>query len=514
MIWLRTTDGGLQRLTSYKPKKGAGLGGPEDYQHFCAAASQLMADYDIAPELLDNVLAAAAHTVEPKGTESGSERVWLFQANPTIYDIDHALSELTEVTWVVRQSKNEVRKGDFVYLWRSGPDAGVVATATVMNDPVEMPGDTDDPYVIKVESLSKPEPRVVLRIDSVLPAVIRRSDLIEHSILKDLGVIRFAKATNFKLTSQQDRALRALLAGTQGIPMLRAEIEDRVYLPLSWLQEAVDLLEEKGQVVFYGPPGTGKTFVALVLAEEITRDGGQFRIVQFHPSYSYEDFVGGFRPVDDDGAHGVMYRRTDGPLRELAAAAAGDPAHPYVLIVDEINRGNIPKIFGELLFLLEYRQKAIRLQYWPEEDFSLPNNLFFIGTMNTADRSIALVDAALRRRFYFVPFIPTVPPVSNVLGRWLNTHKFDYEAARLLALLNEEIARDEVAIGPSYFMTDLKDGPDLGRIWDRAIMPLLEEYYYGTAWEPAKFALPRLKARLDGAQGEDVEEEGQTEGSE
>lgn len=203
-----------------------------------------------------------------------------------------------------------------------------------------------------------------------------------------------------------------------------------------------------------------------------------------------------------------------GPLRELAAAAAGDPAHPYVLIVDEINRGNIPKIFGELLFLLEYRQKAIRLQYWPEEDFSLPNNLFLIGTMNTADRSIALVDAALRRRFYFVPFIPTVPPVSNVLGRWLSTHKFDDEAARLLALLNEEIARDEVAIGPSYFMTDPKDGPDLGRIWDRAIMPLLEEYYYGTVWEPARFALPRLKARLDRAPSEDVEEEGQTEGIE
>jgi 5-methylcytosine-specific restriction protein B len=321
------------------------------------------------------------------------------------------------VTWVVRQYTSEVRKGDFVYLWRSGPDAGIVATATVLSDPAELPGDADDPYVMKAESLSKPEPRVVLRIDSVLPTVMRRSDLVEHPVLKDLGVIRFAMASNFKVTPQQDQALRAFLVGAQGMPLLRAEIEDRVYLPLAWPQEVVDLLEEKGQVVFYGPPGTGKTFVALVLAEEITRDGGQFRIVQFHPSYSYEDFVGGFRPVEDDGVYGVRYRRTDGPLRELAATAAGDPAHPYVLIVDEINRGNIPKIFGELLFLLEYRQKAVRLQYWPEEEFSLPSNLFLIGTMNTADRSIALVDAALRRRFYFVPFIPTAPPVSNVLNR-------------------------------------------------------------------------------------------------
>jgi 5-methylcytosine-specific restriction enzyme B len=276
---------------------------------------------------------------------------------------------------------------------------------------------------------------------------------------------------------------------------VRIEIEDRVHIPQRWLQDALDLLTEKGQVVFYGPPGTGKTFVALALAEEITRDGGGFRIVQFHPSYSYEDFVGGFRPVEDAGAFGVKYRRTNGPLRDLAAEAARDSRHPYVLIVDEINRGNIPKIFGELLFLLEYRQKAVRLQYWPEE-FSLPRNLFVIGTMNTADRSIALIDAALRRRFYFVPFMPTVPPVSGVLDEWLQKHGHNDEAARLLDLLNLEIAQDEIGIGPSYFMTDPELGPDLDRIWARAITPLLEEYYYGTAWDPDKFSLRRLRAQL------------------
>ncbi len=279
------------------------------------------------------------------------------------------------------------------------------------------------------------------------------------------------------------------------------------------MQEALDLLAEKGQIVFYGPPGTGKTFVALALAEEITREGGDFRIVQFHPSYSYEDFVGGFRPVEDDGAHGVRYQRTNGPLRDLAAAAADDPAHPYVLIVDEINRGNIPKIFGELLFLLEYRQKAVRLQYWPEEQFSLPRNLFLIGTMNTADRSIALVDAALRRRFYFVPFTPTAPPVSAVLDKWLKKQGHSDEAARLLDLLNAEIARDEVSIGPSYFMTDPETGPDLERIWARGIMPLLEEYYYGTASETDKFSLAKLKARLTGqANQPSMEGEQQPEG--
>ena len=496
-VWLSITDRGLQRLTNYKPTKSPSSGGPNDYAAFCEAAQQLVTDYEIPPELLDFVLAAAgrhqaAENGKPVPLAGG---VWLFQANPSIYAIDQALSESTELTWVVRQYTNEVRKGDRVYLWRSGSEAGVVATATVESEPAVLPGDAGDPYLLKPASLSKAEPRVVLRIESVLPAPIRRSELLDHAVLNALGVIKFANATNFKVTKEQDEALRTLVSGFH-VPALTTEIEERVHLPRAWLQEALDLLVEKGQVVFYGPPGTGKTYVALALAEEITREGGDFRIVQFHPSYSYEDFVGGFRPVEDDGAHGVRYWRTNGPLRELAAAAAADPGHPYVLIVDEINRGNIPKIFGELLFLLEYRQKAVRLQYWPEEQFSLPRNLFLIGTMNTADRSIALVDAALRRRFYFVPFMPTAPPVSSVLDRWLAKYGHGDESARLLDLLNEEIARDEVAIGPSYFMTDPTNGPDLERIWERAIMPLLEEYYYGTAWDSARFGLEKLRARL------------------
>jgi MoxR-like ATPase len=514
-VWLSITDRGLQRLTSYKPTKSPSSGGPDDYAAFCEAAQHLIADYEIPPELLDFVLAAAGrHEARDAKQGATGAGAWLFQANPSIYDVDQALSESGELTWVVRQYTSEVHKGDRVYLWRSGPDSGVIATATVDDGPTVMPGDAGDPYLLKPEALSKAEPRVVLHVDSVLSTPIRRSDLLDHSVLKDLGVIKFANATNFKVTKEQDEALQALVSGFH-IPPLTAEIEERVHLPRAWLQEALDLLVEKGQVVFYGPPGTGKTYVALALAEEATRDGGGFRIVQFHPSYSYEDFVGGFRPVEDDGAHGVRYERKNGPLRDMAAAAAADPAHPYVLIVDEINRGNIPKIFGELLFLLEYRQQAVRLPYWPEEQFRLPRNLFVIGTMNTADRSIALVDAALRRRFYFVPFVPTEAPIKSVLWAWLNKHGHNDEPARLLDLLNEEIASDEVAIGPSYFMTDAESGPDLERIWKRAIMPLLEEYYYGTKWDRSRFGLAKLRARLDGepveqALSEDEETAGQS----
>ena len=510
-VWLQITDRGLQRLAEYKPSRSPGNGRAQDYEQFCTVATRLMNEYEIPPELLDAVLAEAGRAqAQPAAEQKPSAvNVWMFQANPSVYDIDQALSELGELDWVVRQYKSEIKRGDKAYIWRSGAEAGVIATATVITNPAELPGDKD-PYVLRPESLSKPELRVMLRVEAVLPEVVRRSDLLEHAVLKDLEVIRQAQGTNFRVSAEQDEALEALVTGFR-IPTLRVSIEERVFLPRDWLQEAIDLLADKGQIVLYGPPGTGKTFVALALAEELTRDGGDFRIVQFHPSYSYEDFVGGFRPVEDDGAHGVRYQRTNGPLRELATAAAADPRHPYVLIIDEINRGNIPKIFGELLFLLEYRLKAVRLQYWPEEPFSLPPNLFVIGTMNTADRSIALVDAALRRRFYFFEFTPRAEPVRSVLAKWLKRHQQDSEAADLLAALNEEIANDEVAIGPSYFMTDPDAGPDLERIWQRAIMPLLDEYFYGTKWDPTRFSLAKLRSRLHTPTGPDTS--GEPEGA-
>ncbi len=116
--------------------------------------------------------------------------------------------------------------------------------------------------------------------------------------------------------------------------------------------------------------------------------------------------------------------------------------------------------------------------------------------MNTADRSIALVDAALRRRFYFVPFVPTAEPVKAVLGKWLSRYGHPPEPALLLNALNDQIAKDDISIGPSYFMTDPQGGPALERIWARAIMPLLDEYYFGTAWDSSLFALATLRARI------------------
>ena len=144
--------------------------------------------------------------------------------------------------------------------------------------------------------------------------------------------------------------------------------------------------------------------------------------MQFHPSYAYEDFVQGFRPQKAAGGQ-LSFELTDGPLKRAADAAKVDTSGAkHFLIIDEINRGNLAKVFGELYFLLEYRDEKINLQY-SDEPFSLPENLYIIGTMNTADRSIALVDLALRRRFYFVDFDTHTEPVKGLLRRWLEENE-------------------------------------------------------------------------------------------
>jgi MoxR-like ATPase len=275
-----------------------------------------------------------------------------------------------------------------------------------------------------------------------------------------------------------------------------AELASELLLDLDYLERVERLLRDKPQLIFHGPPGTGKTYVAQRLAEHFAGEEGTVELVQFHPSYAYEDFVEGYRPSSNP-AQGAFSLR-EGPLKRLAKTASDNPAATHVLVIDEINRGNLAKVFGELYFLLEYRDSAVSLQY-SDEQFLLPKNLWVIGTMNTADRSIALVDSALRRRFFFVPFFPDEPPVKGLLRRWLEKNQPEMAwVAAIVDLANEKLGDRHVAVGPSYFLRKELDDEWVRVVWDHSVVPYLAEQFFGEEERLREFELDRLRAAVEG----------------
>ena len=264
------------------------------------------------------------------------------------------------------------------------------------------------------------------------------------------------------------------------------------------------ILERKGQVILYGPPGTGKTYWAENTARELAarsnfnrtfeqltkeqqalvlggngQQGGFVRLCSFHPAYGYEDFLEGFRPEPINGQMHFILR--DGIFKKLCSDAEAHPDRKFYLIIDEINRGDIPRIFGELLTVLEKdkRGKAILLPL-TGRPFRVPGNVFIIGTMNTADRSIALLDTALRRRFGFIELMPDINILGDAmvggipLGPWLKA---------LNERICEYVGRDarNLQIGHSYLLEKgrpIGDFATFSKILHEDILPLLEEYCY------------------------------------
>ena len=269
----------------------------------------------------------------------------------------------------------------------------------------------------------------------------------------------------------------------------------RTFLTTGFLEKIRTLLYEQRQVIFQGPPGTGKTFVAQALAYCLAEESVErVDLIQFHPSFAYEDFVRGFRPTLEDGQAG--FELQDGPLIEVAEKAKAEPHAMHFLIIDEINRGNIAKVFGELYFLLEYRDKKIRMQYHRdgEDEFSLPKNLYIIGTINTADRSIALVDLALRRRFYFIEFHPDSDPIKSVLRNWLGEGSELEWVAEMVETANELLKDDRhAAIGPSYFMKNDLEEQMVERIWEHNVLPYIEERLFGEDNRIKEFEFSNLR---------------------
>ena len=280
-------------------------------------------------------------------------------------------------------------------------------------------------------------------------------------------------------------------------------LADELMFDIAELRKIEELLNDKRQVIFQGPPGTGKTYAARKLAECLAAAKDRVRLVQFHPSYAYEDFVQGFRPHLVQGQPGFELR--DGPLLQAAEAARQEPNAKHFLIIDEINRGNLAKVFGELYFLLEYRDEGMSLQY-SDETFALPDNLYIIGTMNTADRSIALVDLALRRRFHFVEFHPDKPPINGLLNRWLKENAPSMTwVADMVDRANEKLGDRQAAIGPSYFMKGDLDDRKVALTWEHNVLPYIEERLYGERDRLDEFGLDALRREIsNGGQGDGV----------
>lgn len=261
-------------------------------------------------------------------------------------------------------------------------------------------------------------------------------------------------------------------------------------IQLDSLTRWVRAIHRKNQAIIYGPPGTGKTFVAEQLAKHLVGGGDGFvELVQFHPSYAYEDFVQGIRPKARDNG-GLDYPLVPGGFLQFCKKS-NDRSGYCVLIIDEINRANLSRVFGELMYLLEYRNSEIALA--SGGTLRIPENVRILGTMNTADRSIALVDHALRRRFAFIGLYPDF----EILRKFHETTGLNVDGLiETLASLNEEIGDRHYSVGISFFLLkDLKD--HIEDIWRMEIEPYIEEYFCDRPGKAEEYSWKKVTQKVN-----------------
>ena len=256
------------------------------------------------------------------------------------------------------------------------------------------------------------------------------------------------------------------------------------------LNRCIRTIHRKKQAILQGPPGTGKTFIAEKLAKHLIGGGdGFWELIQFHPAYTYEDFIQGIQPQSQNGQ--LTYPIVPGRFLEFCTKAESCQC-TCVIIIDEINRANLSQVFGELMYLLDDRDRTVKLA--SGEEFIIPTNVRIIGTMNTADRSIALVDNALRRRFAFIPVYPNY----EVLRQYHHREETGFPVDKLTSILenvNRAINNKHYQLGISFFLTKTL-AEDIQDIWEMEIEPYLEEYFFDNLEKMDEFLWDNIKTKL------------------
>lgn len=417
---------------------------------------------------------------------------WWLNANPKIWSFS-AIAVGEEQSYTLYNDNGNKRRifqnfldakaGDLVIGYESNPVKQVVALCQITQE-----NDGENIYFEKVEGLSVPIDYLTLK---------------EIAELEKMEYFSNPQGSLFKLSKGEYDCIMDIVREENPIGNASEEIETYtkedflkdVYMGEEKYDGLKNLLLKKQNVIMQGAPGVGKTFAAKRLAYSImgAKDESRIEFIQFHQNYSYEDFIMGYKPS------GEGFELQNGIFYKFCLKAANNPDIPYFFIIDEINRGNMSKIFGELLMLIEkdYRGTKATLAYNGLQ-FSVPKNLYIIGMMNTADRSLAMIDYALRRRFSFFSMEPGFTTDGFVeYMKSLNDDTFE-SLIDVVVSLNQAIAQDSslgkgFCIGHSYFCGQKKTDEEemlgwLSSVVDYDILPMLEEYWFD---EPEKITLWR-----------------------